>query len=222
MVRIAVHVEGFTEQRFIKNVLADYLYEFDIAITPIIVATSRENTGKKHKGGLTDGAYKSKIRKEILNLLNSYDYVTTLYDFYGLPHDFPGFDKSAANSDTQINNICNGLSEDINNRRFTPFLMKHEFETLLYVEPQAAKTIDINLANGLEEILSNFNNLPENINNNRETSPSHRIKSLYPKYDKVQHGNIIASEIGITKMLEMCPNFATWIGKISSVGKEVV
>ncbi len=107
----------------------------------------------------------------------------------------------------------------VNNSRFIPFLIKHEFETLLYVQPKAADIIDSQFAEGREKILSTFNNLPENINNNPATSPSHRIKTLYPNYDKVFHGNIIALEIGVYKMLDMCPHFAEWIERLSSLGK---
>ncbi len=163
----------------------------------------------------------SRIKKELLSLLDNFDYVTTMYDFYGIPHDFPGYDRSDSKSEVQISNICKALKEDINNNRFIPFLIKHEFETLLYVHPQAADIIDSQFAEGMEKILSTFHNLPEDINNNPATSPSHRIISLYPNYDKVFHGNIIALEIGVMKMLDMCPHFAEWINQLTSLGKPI-
>jgi hypothetical protein len=30
-------------------------------------------------------------------------------------------------------------------------------------------------------------------------------------YDKVTEGNLIAEDVGLTKMLEKCPRFRTWI-----------
>jgi hypothetical protein len=220
MIRIAIHVEGFTEQEFVKNIISDYLWEFGIEATPIIVTTSKDGSGKKHKGGLTNNSYQAKIRIELRHLLYSFDYVTTMYDYYGIPHDFPGYDPAETGTEIQISNICKALSTDINNIRFIPFLIKHEFETLLYVQPQAADIIDSKFSEGMKKVLSDFQNLPENINNNRATSPSHRIKALYPNYDKVFHGNIIALEIGIMKMLDMCLHFANWIDKLSSLGNK--
>lgn len=218
MIRIAIHVEGFTEQEFVKNLLSDYLSDFNISVIPIIVSTSKNRAGIKNKGGITNKQYQASIRKELLRLLDSFDYVTTMYDFYGIPNDFPGYDKNENNSDIQIENICSALEKDIDNFHFIPFLIKHEFETLLFVRPQAANIIDSQFSTGMQNILSNFHNLPENINNSLTTSPSHRIKTLYPNYDKVFHGNIIALEIGIRKMLEMCPHFANWINILSALG----
>lgn len=90
------------------------------------------------------------------------------------------------------------------------------------MELKLSYIIDSKFSEGIEKILSSFNNLPENLNNNKATSPSHMIKSLYPNYDKVFDGNIIALEIGIIKMLEMCPHFANWIKRLSSLGSRSI
>lgn len=217
MYRIAIHVEGQTEERFVNSVLTPYFQSYKIYLTPIIVFTSKDKTGKRHKGGMTKGSYQSRIKKELIRLMNNFDFVTTLYDFYALPNDFPGYDVTETRTDIQIKNINDALSNDINSSKFIPFLIKHEFESLLFVDPKVATIIDKDLAKGLREILEKFNNLPEDINNNRETSPSHRIISLYPKYEKVNHGNQIAGAIGIETMLKSCPHFFEWVQKLSSL-----
>ncbi len=59
MIRIAIHVEGFTEEEFVKNIISDYLLKFDVSVTPIIVSTSKDRAGRKHKGGITNKLYHS-------------------------------------------------------------------------------------------------------------------------------------------------------------------
>ena len=68
MVRVGVSVEGATEERFIKMVLAPYLATRQVYITPISV------------GG---GINLDRIRSELKRMANSFSYVTTFYDFYG-------------------------------------------------------------------------------------------------------------------------------------------
>lgn len=54
---------------------------------------------------------------------------------------------------------------------------------------------------------------PEHVNNSEQTAPSKRILQLYPEYQKVTDGTIIAKSIGINKMIEKCQHFADWIAK---------
>jgi hypothetical protein len=46
---------------------------------------------------------------------------------------------------------------------------------------------------------------PEEINNSQETAPSKRILGVYNSYNKITDGYLIAKEIGIDKMREVCP-----------------
>jgi len=56
---------------------------------------------------------------------------------------------------------------------------------------------------------------PEHINNSEQTAPSKRILNLYPSYQKVSDGTIIAETIGIEKMMKECPHFRKWIDRLS-------
>lgn len=68
MVRIGISVEGLTEERFVKAVLYPYLSAKSIYVTPISM------------GG---GVNIDKVKSELKKMATSFDYVTTLYDFYG-------------------------------------------------------------------------------------------------------------------------------------------
>ncbi len=221
MLRLAIHVEGQTERSFVSELLAPYFLQFNIFVQPIIICTSKDHCGKKHLGGLTRKSYNNNVRKELIRLLNSFDFVTTLYDYYGIPSDFPGFDSQEKNADKQIDNICKALEKDLNKKNFFPFLIKHEFESLLFTKPESASLIDEDLALEMKKILMEFNNQPEMINNNKNTSPSHRIIATFPSYKKVLHGNLIAKDIALDNMLNMCPHFSSWIEKIKDLANQI-
>ena len=84
MTQVLVLVEGQTEETFVKRVLAPHLATRQIWITPIIVTTHGAN-----KGGLSRYSI---VKKELCNLRRDpHIWLTTMFDFYGLPRDFPGY-----------------------------------------------------------------------------------------------------------------------------------
>ncbi len=71
MVRLAISVEGSTEERFMKLVIVPYLEKHKIFATPLLIS--------KNGGDVS----LSRIKKDLNNLARSFDKVTTFYDFYG-------------------------------------------------------------------------------------------------------------------------------------------
>jgi hypothetical protein len=71
MVRIAISVEGATEERFIQIVLAPYLLIKGIYATPI---------------SLNGNISVDRVNRELKHLVHSSDYISTFYDFYGFKH----------------------------------------------------------------------------------------------------------------------------------------
>lgn len=55
------------------------------------------------------------------------------------------------------------------------------------------------------------------INNNRETSPSHRLARIILGYNKIVYGNILAEAIGLERIREKSPRFNKWISKIENL-----
>ena len=60
MKNIYIYCEGQTEEIFINEVLYPYLFNFGVAVYPIICTTKRTGA-KKYKGGVSDY---NKIKKE--------------------------------------------------------------------------------------------------------------------------------------------------------------
>jgi len=65
-------------------------------------------------------------------------YCTTMFDLYGLPTDFPGFEEGRRQQDpyARVAHLEAAFGEDINHRRFIPFFLLHEFEALLLSDPE--------------------------------------------------------------------------------------
>lgn len=98
-----------------------------------------------------------------------------------------------------------------------PYVQQCEFEGLLFSQPSALKVINSSLEDWANTILSKFNNNPEEINDCYDTCPSRRLKRQYPDYKKTIEGNIVAKEIGIPKMKEMCSNFRNWVEQLEKL-----
>lgn len=214
MKRIAILVEGQTEERFIKEVLYEYLLNKGISVDPIIITSSKKANGMKYKGG--DVKF-DKVINEIKKLLPSYETVSTLLDYYGINEEFKGYTESlskrAIGEKKEI--LESALRDEISNSKFIPYIQMHEFEALLFsdVEPFIYVDEEPKLLNELKEIVKQFET-PEHINNSKETAPSKRIKTLYKSYQKVMDGTLIAQEIGLKKIREKCKFFDEWITQL--------
>lgn len=96
-----VIVEGDTEQEFVKQLLAPHLNDRQVWTTPIEVTTKRDRkTGQKLSKG---GGHWKHWRKDIQLVLRGKAAgfrVTSLFDLYGLPEDFPKLDQCSHELDT--------------------------------------------------------------------------------------------------------------------------
>lgn len=199
MVRIGVSVEGTTEEIFIKKVLAPYLLERKIDAISISI----------------DGNVSiDKIKGELKKISFNFDFITTLYDFYGFKGKATGETKETLEA-----KISNGVHESIR-AKLIPYIQMHEFEGLLFSCPQSlsSKLTGDSLKTWAKEILSEFDNNPERINDSQESAPSKRLLKN-SNYQKTIHGPNIAQEIGINKIREMCEGFDNWLKKIEILVK---
>ncbi|MDI9569703.1 MAG: DUF4276 family protein [Pseudomonadota bacterium] len=57
---------------------------------------------------------------------------------------------------------------------------------------------------------------PEEINERPESSPSKRIKSLFPAYRKTVHGPLAAQRIGLEHIRASCRHFDDWLMKLEN------
>ncbi len=217
MVRINVVVEGETEEAFVKRVLIPEFNHYNIFFYPRLTVTNRQ-LGRKGKGGFNPRTgYQTNIRKEIVRCLNDQSaYCTTLLDLYGLPNDFPGISTLNPDLETKVDTLFRELENDINNPRFIPNLMVHEFEGYLFTEPQIiARELEAtpSQTRQLEQIRSDFDS-PEKINDGPQTAPSKRIESIFPHYKKTYHGPLISQEISLVRMKNECYYLNKWLEKL--------
>lgn len=85
--RALVLVEGQTEERFVKDVLAPAFWSRGLYLSPTILVTKRVKDGPNFKGGVTRFA---RFENDLRELLRSGGaVVTTILDYYRLPADFP-------------------------------------------------------------------------------------------------------------------------------------
>lgn len=219
MKRVFILVEGQTEETFVRDILQPHLQVQDIYPQAILAATKVVKSGPNFKGGLTDYA---KPKKQILNLLadTSVAAVTTMFDLYGLPAEFPGYvTRPLADNTAKVRHLEAALAQDINHPRFKPYLQIHEFEAFLFVNPTATNTrlVGVNIEADLQRIRAQFPS-PEDINDNPATAPSKRILNLFSRYRKTIHGPAVVKNVGLEQLRRECPHFNEWLTWLEGLG----
>ena len=224
MKRLHIVAEGQTEESFVRRTLVDQLGLFQVSADVRCVLTSKDKHRKdiSYRGGMTNYA---KAKNDILQWIkeekNNKDvYFTTMFDYYALPDDFPGYSDAQKQVDPykRVGMIEKAFAEDINDRRFIPYIQLHEFESLLFSSPQSFIIEFFDKPEGiieLEKILEEKHN-PELINDGQETAPSKRIIKIFPTYadNKAAIGSMIAQEIGLEKLRQSCSHFGEWLSRL--------
>ncbi len=139
-----------------------------------------------------------------------------MINLHGLPSDYPGKALSINNL-TEIEAVLEKFQKDIDQSNFIPFLLLHEYEGLLFSNPQAfSGWFSERVVKRLTEIRKKFET-PEHINDSPELAPSKRIKDICDSYNKVLHGRLVALEIGLDRIRLECHHFDRWIRKIEKL-----
>ena len=84
MTQVIVVCEGQTEERFVKEVLARSLWVEDLYLYPRLIPTSPTSKGGSLSGQRVIGFLRDLLRQRWKAQ------VTTFFDLYRLPSDFPG------------------------------------------------------------------------------------------------------------------------------------
>ena len=209
MIRLAISVEGQTEEEFSKAVLTTHLRSHGIEAQPILL-------GRARGGGPGGGAVSvDRLASEMVHLLRSFDVVSSFVDFYGFRGNR---DKTAEELEALVRRKIQ-QKIDWNQNRVLPYVQKYEFEGLLFSDVTAfsalvhapPKSVDL-----LRNIRSGFAT-PEDINDDWATAPSRRIKRVIPVYRKPLHGPLVAMEIGLEAIRAECPRFNEWMISLESL-----
>jgi hypothetical protein len=214
--RVNVLVEGQTEETFVRELLAPHLVGFQVYLTPRIIETS-----KGHKGGVVSfGKILHQVRRWCQH--DPTAIVTTLFDVYGLPSDFPGFAAWNTNQSPlpQVAALEASLAASVAQPNLIPYLQLHEYEALLFSDLAAFRYADVPpaaIAAWQLELAQCAG--PEHINNSLATAPSKRLISRWPRYAyaKPQYGVLLALEIGLPTIRHKCPRFDRWVSTLESL-----
>ncbi len=218
MKRLIIMCEGATEQTFCKQVLRPYLFpnlEGELKAPEIAFA--------RHHGNIYRGGVRKyePFRKDLVNTLKQYpgsgNTFTTMLDLYALPKDYPG--RHLVKTEqfrSYVERLEAALADDIDDYRFVPNYLLHEFETLVLADlpnlgtqfaddPQVGKKIV-----ALEKSITKFSSI-EAVNDTPSGAPSKRILTAFPQYNKRLDGPSITKASGIDQLRERCPHFGAWI-----------
>ncbi|MCP4695542.1 MAG: DUF4276 family protein [Gammaproteobacteria bacterium] len=222
--RVLIFAEGQTEEKFIREIVASALIARNVFITATTPGRKRSQGGVRPWAG---------IRKELLRYLkeDTARYVTTMFDYYGMPTDWPGRDvaghqahsqKAVTVENAMLEDISGAMGNAFDQQRFIPYVQMHEFEALLFSAPDilGKAASERNITHDLQAIADSFRT-PEEIDDTPHSAPSKRILRLSRQYQKVLHGSIAAQRIGLPLMRQKCPHFGEWQMRLELLGKEV-
>jgi hypothetical protein len=216
---VVLIVEGPTEQKFVKDLLAPYMHERGIFLTAIIL----DKPGEKG-GDVKFARAKNDIEKHLKQ--RSDTFLSLMVDFYGIKSDWPGYEESRRQSchlqkakimneatATAVLNLLPNLKTEI---RFIPYVSMHEIEALYFSDPATlAAGIGVRQKE-IDAILAECGE-PEKINHQAQKAPSKRLEKLSGNFKKTATGIAIAKNIGITSMRDGCPLFDAWLTKLESL-----
>ena len=207
MIRLAIVVEGQTEEEFVKTMIVSHLQSYDVHSQPI---------------QLLGAVSEPRLVKEMLKLSRNFDCVTSLVDFYGF---FGKGNRSCEELEKALGNKIRGkLQKHRNRKQVFPYIQKHEFEGLLFSDVSAFGILPSaprNATRQLHDVRMQFRSpkSPEDINDNENTAPSKRIQRIVPQYNKVADGTRVAKNIGLEKIRAACPRFGAWVAKMERLAR---
>ncbi len=212
MRRVLTLVEGQTEEAFIGKCVNPHLWPRDVHIDVKIVETRRVRSGPNNKGGVSSW---NQIARDLRLLLGDSNAVavTTVLDYYGLPDDVPGMStRPAGTPDAKVAHVEGAIDAAIGGGRFRSNLLLHEFEALLYSDPDkcGAYLSNAGLANAMHAAVSACG-APELVNDDPNNAPSKRILSAHAGYSKTLDGPSLTEEIGLPAIRAKCPHFDQWL-----------
>lgn len=197
MIRLAISVEGPTEREFVNAVLRPHLARSGLTITAVDL-----------RGNIS----LDRVKGALPALMGGFDYVSTLYDFYG----FKGRDGRSV---TELEAALLQLVDAGQQRRFMPYVQMYEFEALLFAAPQQTVEWLAGTHSQMQQMQEAVrrSGSPELVNDSPQTSPSHRIKDYFPGYDKKLHGPEILELAGLALIRSQCPRFDKWLSTLENL-----
>ncbi|HBL28911.1 MAG TPA: hypothetical protein DD490_18915 [Acidobacteria bacterium] len=226
MPRLYLFAEGPTELTFADKVLKPHLAGFGVYLHPPVLIAHARKKGRAHRGG---GRRYAPMRNDILRFLAQEKgadvFFTTMIDLYALAPDAPGL--AAAEDirhlpDQRVAALEQAFADDIQDRRFLPYIQLHEYEAYLFCDPACFAYFydhhEKQIA-ALQAITDRYPT-PELIDDGPHSAPSKRIAKELPDYEdaKAAVGAQVAELIGLDVIRSKCPHFAGWLTRLEGLG----
>jgi hypothetical protein len=224
-----VVAEGHGEQDFLWQSVIPHLGRLGVEARPMLVG----KTG--HKGGVRPW---SQVRDDVCRLLKMHRhdrpvYVSTLFDYYGLKSDWPGFTQARALPvpaspasralciQTALHaDVCQALNANFNPAQFIPYIQMHELEALILAQPDKLKEEFPDRSTEVEAICESIVGMdPEAVNDGLDTHPAARIIAQIPEYEgrkRSAAANVLAA-IGLPTIRGRCPLFGAWLAQLETI-----
>lgn len=225
MREVLVLCEGHTEREFCNSVLAPYFGNMGVNFKGTIAGSPQ-----KKQGGVRNWPV---YRNELIRLAKERKdrHVGVLVDYYRMPHSWPGRDSTSDRPITERGiHVEEALLDDLGSEvgeYFHPCVQLHEFESLLFVDPEStAQALSVvaasassseRLSQALSSIKAEFEDNVEMIDDSPETAPSKRISGIVPNYDKVAWGVLAIKEVGLSSLRDQCPWLKRWLERMESL-----
>ncbi|MYD65975.1 MAG: DUF4276 family protein [Chloroflexi bacterium] len=228
MTRLLVHVEGQTEESFVGQLLRPHLIG-GFGYTDVSARLLGNSRQRSRRGGARSW---TAVRQDIVRHLRQDPNArsTTMVDFYGMPQTgdraWPGrAEANAVPFDQKAAVVQVAIADDIaaevdgSKGRFLPYVVMHEYEGLLFSDPERfAEAIGSRDSAGEFRAIRSAFHTPEEINDSPLTAPSKRVESLFPGYQKPLMGTIAAQRIGLGPIRAECPYFDKWVESLELWG----
>ena len=172
-VEVTALVEGQTELKFVKEVLAPHLKRRGVFMSAFLL----------EKPGQAGGDVKfARAQRDITSRLKqgSKAFVTLMVDFYKIKKDWPGFDeakkqathrkKAEVMNAATLKAISEMLPDLWVEKRFIPYLSMHELEALYFSDPATLAAKLGAKVEAIEAVLKERGE-PESINDSEQTAP---------------------------------------------------
>jgi len=202
--------EGETEETFVRRVLSGHLTQK--TLKPSCLGGIEPNGYKKLVGGVRQWLRTKGIT-----------HVTTMIDLYKLPSDFPRKTQAPSDPYEKVCSLEKVLAEEIQDARFIPYIMLHEFEALLLtktgleiIRKKARVGKNDRAWKELQRDLARVGT-PERLNDDANSHPSARIKKIWPRFKKTTDGVGILEQVPWEELCAACPHFGDWIRKLEAL-----
>lgn len=227
MKRLYVVTEGYCEEAFVNARLQPYLLDRGVQAIPIIVMTARDRSGHKHKGGGHWAHWRNNIERVYKKQAGPDVWVTTMFDLYGLPKDFPSRDeiRRSTNASQKISIAERALEQAVQSfsegRWFIPYVQRHEVEALVLACLDDLQSVLLDSKADLEGLAALSAEIgdtpPEDINDGEQTAPSKRLIRHLPGYDKLIYSGYALEKVPLSELAERCPHFGRWLGQLEAI-----